>query len=134
MTVNISDTCVSMQKGGFDLSDFMDRCGLAWRSPSNLSKAIETWRLGTTKYGLVLWRIVPFAIILTMWKERNEKIFRESLSLKPLHSMTAIQIAKWVLIRKESAIRKINDILFNWETCMVCGAIEGKEAGALVGM
>lgn len=106
----------------------------AWCSPSKLSEAFETWRLGTSKYGLVLWRIVPFAIILTIWKERNEKIFRDSLSFTPLHSVTPIQIAKWVSIRKEFANCKINDILFNWETCMVCGVIDGKEAGAVVGM
>lgn len=51
------------------------------------------------KWDLLLWRIVPFAILWPVWKEWNNKIFRdESMSKEDLLSMITLRIAKWALV------------------------------------
>ena len=41
---------------------------------------IEAWRMASFLVrGLVLWRIIPLAILWFVWNERNARVFRGSL-------------------------------------------------------
>lgn len=83
----------------------------------------------------MLWRIAPFAILWSIWKERNDKIFREAATATAnLTSMVFSGIAKWASARKEYANLTSNDILFNWEVCLACCPNKRKRGLALVSL
>lgn len=71
---------------------------------------------------LILWRTFPFALLWSIWKERNNRIFKGASSMQDLISMVFLRVAKWASIRKEFFNINVNDILFNYEECMSCGS------------
>lgn len=76
---------------------------------------------------LLLWRIIPFSVLWSIWRERNEKTFRDSsLSTKNLISMVSLRIAKWALVRKEFSNIRLHVILYYWEACIVIGSCDEK--------
>ena len=75
------------------------------------------------------WRITPFAILWSIWKERNNRIFRGlSLTSAELISKITLAIAKWALDRKEFFNFCLYDILINWELCMRCGPVKVRKS------
>lgn len=83
----------------------------------------ESWMggaiVGCTR---ILWRVSPFAILWSIWKEMNDRIIRGSSSSSiDLIPRVALRIAKWALVRKKFSNVHLNDILENWEACMGCG-------------
>lgn len=91
---------------------------MSWCAPRDILKLVQFWGRG-----LVLWRIIPFVILWTVWRERNERIFK-SMSpsiIEKLASVVHLRIVKRALIRKEFGNITLNDILLNWEACMGCG-------------
>ena len=53
-------------------------------------------------YGLVLWGLIPFAILYSIWKERNYRIFKRlGASLDDLLDVVCLRIRTWVVISKE---------------------------------
>ena len=46
------------------LCSFLMRYGVLWSSPGSLAEMIEAWRYSSLfKYGLILWRLIPLAIL-----------------------------------------------------------------------
>lgn len=42
----------------------------------SIGATIDAWRAAPLKvYGILLWKIVPYALILLLWKERDERFF-----------------------------------------------------------
>lgn len=84
--------------------------------------------------GLLLWRIILFAILSSIWRERNGRIFRGfSSSVAMLITEVSIRVVKWVLIRKEFENLNMNDILSNWGRSFGLWEKEGKE-GQYIGL
>lgn len=67
--------------------------------------------------GLFLWRMVPSAILWSIWMERYNRIFRASL--EAVLSIVTLRTAKRILARKEFPTLKYDDILYNWDTCIM---------------
>lgn len=65
--------------------------------------------------GLSLWRIIPFVVFWSVWKEGNDKIFQRWSLLEDFILVLNLRIAKWILVRKDFNDFCVNDILFNWE-------------------
>ena len=66
--------------------------------------------------------MLPSAILWSIWKERNNKVFKGTFSsLTNLIDLITMRIARWALIRKEFSNSSIDDITVNWKTCMGCG-------------
>ena len=88
----------------------------------------ESWLGGHfVGYGFILWRMIPFAILWSIWMERNDRISKGSSfssafsSAADLISSIGMRIVKWALLRKEFSNFSLNAILTNWEACMECG-------------
>ena len=59
--------------------------------------------------------MIPFVILWSIWKERNDSIFRSfSSSMIELTSKVAFRIAKCSLIIKEFSRLNFDDILSSW--------------------
>lgn len=76
--------------------------------------------------GIMLWRFVPFSILWSIWREKNES--RSSSLVEALTIRVNLRIAKCVVVRKEFSNLNLNDIyiLLDWEACMCCGQGRGK--------
>lgn len=63
-------------------SHFIARCGIAWCCPKSIAEADQSW-LGDCfgVRGRTLWHKIPFAILWTNWRGRNERVFRGISSL-----------------------------------------------------
>lgn len=60
-----------------------------------------------------------FYDFITIWKEKNERIFRgTSPSVEPLISVASLRITNWTSIRKEFVDINTSDIVFYCEACM----------------
>ena len=71
---------------------FLLRCSVLWCSPGTLVGMIEAWRCSSFHgCGLVLWRLIPFAMLWSIWKERNERVFR--WPLLALEDLTLLVVA-----------------------------------------
>lgn len=52
--------------------------------------------------GGVLWKLVPFSILWSIWKERNDSIFKgASVSVDDLSFNVTRRITKWASLRSE---------------------------------
>ena len=79
--------------------------------------------------GLQLWRLIPFAILWEVSKERNEGMFRNSTSsLEDFVSKIIFSIAKWALVQKDFRYFKASDLFHNWQACMGWGAPNVKKS------
>ena len=90
--------------------------GVTWCCLEKILEAAKAW-MG----GHILWRMLPFVILWSIWRERKDKIFKGDFSsLLVLINRISMRIAKWALIRKECSNFSLNDFLLNWEVCMGC--------------
>ena len=72
--------------------------------------------------GLILWWLIPFAILWSVWKERKNRIFKGSLLyVDDLSQLVVIQIAKWASFKKEFDNLRVDSVLHNWDASLSCG-------------
>lgn len=63
--------------------------------------------------------IIPFAILWSVWKERNDKVFRwTSKSVEEVVHMVIVRIAKWVSCRSDFDRLRVDGLLCNWEASL----------------
>lgn len=69
----------------------------------------------------VLWRLIPFALIWSVWKERNDNIFRgASISVDDLCHLVTLRIAKWASSTSDFDNLRMEGISHNWEATLSC--------------
>lgn len=101
---------------------FFKKCNVAWCTPISLGELTEAWR-GSPLVGceLILWKIIPFSILWSIWKEMNEGIFsRKESSWEDILSKVSMRIAHWACARKEFSNVNMDDILY-WGACLLMG-------------
>lgn len=104
-------------------SHYICRCGLYLCNPSTFPVPAEAQRRASFfGCGLLLWRIIPFMVFLSIWKEKNKRIFRGAhSSLEELFTSVNLRISKRAKVRKELLIFSVDNILLNWKACLVRG-------------
>lgn len=71
---------------------------------------------------LFLWRIIPFTILCSIWREINERILKgSSSSVARIILDVSLRNVRWILVIKEFDRFNMTDILSNWEACKSCG-------------
>ena len=142
MSEAISDTCVLCGKEKETIThlflhcefasciwqSFFKKCGISWCLPRALSELMEAWRSGPFKgVGLILWRLIPFSILWSIWKERNNRIFNgKSKDREDIVFMIVLKIAKWASIKKELEHLTLDNNLSNWEACLGSRCVKKK--------
>lgn len=59
---------------------FLERCGISSCSPSSVEEVFEVWRfVPLVGHMLVMWRLIPFSILWSVWLKRNARIFKQHL-------------------------------------------------------
>eukprot|EP00268_Persea_americana_P002301 TRINITY_DN10688_c0_g4_i1.p1 TRINITY_DN10688_c0_g4~~TRINITY_DN10688_c0_g4_i1.p1 ORF type:complete len:186 (-),score=25.81 TRINITY_DN10688_c0_g4_i1:1260-1817(-) len=97
-------------------SFILEGCGVSWCMPHSLDSILENW----LRCGKINWNPVPYAIIWSIWKERNSPIFRNAAaSPRDVLDVVKVRIGKWVMLRKEFKIFNLDIILINWEAYMI---------------
>ena len=85
------------------------------------------WGLLLVGCGRIMWKIIPFSNLRSIWKERNDTVFkRKELTLENLISTAGLRVAKWASVRKDCSGLKIENILHNWEPCLRMGFLKEK--------
>ena len=71
---------------------------MAWCFPISLAGLFEAWvESPMVGCGWTLWRLIPFSIICSIWKKRNERIFNgKKYSGEDIVSTVELRITKWV--------------------------------------
>ena len=76
----------------------------------------------------MMWRIIPFAILWSVWKERNDRAFRgSSSSVEELSLLVVAQIANRAAFKSEFDRIKVDGELHNWEASFTLWSQEGKK-------
>lgn len=83
---------------------------------------VEAWRLSPfIGCGIILWMLVPFSILWSVWKERNDRIFLESSCLVEDRLLLVIlRMEKWTSTSNEFDSSSFDGVLHNWKATMFC--------------
>ena len=94
-------------------SNFIGKCDFSWCCLKSIVDVAESWLGGCfVGCGQILWSMILFSFLWSIWKERNDRIFRGySLSTIDLISKITFRIAKWALVRKKFSNFTFNDII-----------------------
>lgn len=58
------------------------------------------------------WRCISFALMQSVWKEQNDRIFRGTFSDGCSSFGGGLRLAKWLLARKELVDVRLNDVFY----------------------
>ena len=91
---------------------FLKVRGISWCLPSSLVDMVEAWQLGPfTGCGLLMSKCSSFAIIWSIWKERNDRIFKASqTAVEDIVPLVTLRLSKWLLCKKEFSNLKLDDV------------------------
>lgn len=92
--------------------------GIQWSTPPNLEALFLWWLSCKTKKSLkVIWNCIPFAILWSIWKMRNEFIFQNKpLNWEELADLIKLRVAFWVKTNWKFGDYSINDFIFRLDS------------------
>lgn len=96
----------------------------------SLGGVFKAWNMVPFRgWGLLIWNLIPHAILLVIWKERNDMVFCDSASSwQHILKSVLMKVGKQAIGRNEFLSFILDIILFNWEACLVCGLSNSKKA------
>lgn len=95
--------------------NLMQWWGLTWVIPKTVEGILNWWRGFKWKnYLNMIWQIIPFAVLWSSWKFRNEKVFCErQMHLEELCELIKTRIALWAKSYSKDCCYSVQQIICN---------------------
>ncbi|XP_028057004.1 uncharacterized protein LOC114260998 [Camellia sinensis] len=95
--------------------DLMQWWGLTCVIPKTVEGILNWWRGFKWRNNLnMIWRIIPFAVLWSLWKFRNEKVFCASqMHLEELCELIKTRIALWAKFYTQDCCYSVQQIICN---------------------
>lgn len=96
--------------------------GISWVQPGSVPSLLQWWAgYRCNKRVKMLWKIIPLAVLWSLWKQRNESLFNDTQAdLEKLCELIKIQIALWFRASSPFFCYLVNDIVFNLQNVKFC--------------
>ncbi|GMP72459.1 hypothetical protein CsSME_00030493 [Camellia sinensis var. sinensis] len=96
--------------------------GVSWVQPGSVVGLIQWWAGFRCKNRLkVIWKIIPLAVLWSLWKLRNEIIFNESqLDFGKLCDLIKTRVAMWFKAFSPSFCYSVDDLVYNLQNVKFC--------------
>ncbi|GMP42101.1 hypothetical protein CsSME_00011953 [Camellia sinensis var. sinensis] len=100
----------------------MNWWGVQGALPGSVGEVLQWWAGGAVKMKeRLLWNATPLAVLWSLWKLRNECLFKASSPiLAKLCEFIKIRIALWVNLNFKEFHFTINDFVFNFSHIRTC--------------
>lgn len=81
---------------------FLENSGISWCMTMSVAMVVEAWRVVLFPGSGGVWSLILFAILWSVWLERNAKNFKTSSSAKEeVAHVVLVHIAKWASSKDE---------------------------------
>ncbi|KAG5539456.1 hypothetical protein RHGRI_019858 [Rhododendron griersonianum] len=88
--------------------------GIQWVTPNSVSDIINWWLSYRQKPKIkVIWDCIPFAVLWSLWKMRNEHLFQnKDLNWEDVVDLIKLRIAFWVKTKWNDGDYSVSDFIF----------------------
>ena len=96
-------------------SEIVSWCDLKWAIPSSVEGLFQWWASEKYKYWVhELWKIIPKAVLWSVWKLRNECLFKGAQpDFANLSERVKVQIAIWAKLHMEGINYLVHNLVSN---------------------
>ncbi|CAL5380958.1 unnamed protein product [Camellia sinensis] len=103
-------------------SSVIDWWGSNWVSPSSVIELLHWWvGFKFRKKELMIWNVIPFAVIWSLWRLRNECIFRGAQpNLENLIELVKVRVVFWAKDHHIGSMYSFHDFISNLSLIRSC--------------
>lgn len=101
-------------------SGIIDWWGLCWAIPGSVQSLLSWWAgFRGKKKVKMLWRIVPMAVLWSVWELRNACLFNNAQPhFANLEELVKVRVALWAKSSLKDLHYSVHDIISNlWQIC-----------------
>ncbi|XP_028053947.1 uncharacterized protein LOC114258241 [Camellia sinensis] len=103
-------------------SNVINWWGVSWMLSGSVSRLLQWWDgYSFNKKEKVIWKIIPLAVLWSIWRQRNELIFSGThVDLERLRELIKIRIALWFRASNPSFCYSVTDIVHKLQQVKFC--------------
>ena len=103
-------------------SDIVNWWNLSWVIPGSVEELLQWWSSIRHKFQVKeIWKVVPLAMMWSVWKLRNECLFKEAnLDFAELTKLVKVRVALWAKSILKELKHAVHDIVSNLKQVCYC--------------